>query len=314
MREERRTVTALFADVAGSTALGERFDPEDVREIVGVAVRHMVEVVERFGGTVKDVAGDGVLALFGAPVAHEDDVERAVLAGLEIQRRTAEHAEAVRREHDAEAFGVRVDIETGLVVMGPVGGGSRIEYGATGDVVNTAARLQSHARVGSVLAGSVARAQIETLFAWSNPIPLALKGKAGSILAAEALRPHADASRARRLPGRGAPLVGRDAELTAATAVIDRLAGVGGAMVISGEAGIGQDPSPRDAARRFTVHDPIPRLHFVRLVDAVRATGAGARVVAAGRHGEPAGRRSPSVRRPGRARGARRSRRRTRSG
>ena len=241
MREERRTITALFADVAGSTALGERFDPEDVREIVGEAVRHMAEVVERFGGTVKDIAGDGVLALFGAPVAHEDDVERAVLAGLEIQRRTAEHAEAVRREHDAEAFGVRVGIETGLVVMGPVGGGSRVEYGATGDVVNTAARLQSHARIGSVLVGPVARASVQSLFAWSDPVPLELKGKAEPILAAEALRPHADASRARRLPGHGAPLVGRDTELTAVTAVIDRLvAGVGGALVISGEAGIGK--------------------------------------------------------------------------
>jgi class 3 adenylate cyclase len=89
MREERRTVTALFADLAGSTALGERLDPEDVREIVGEAVRLMAEAVERFGGTVKDIAGDGVLALFGAPVTHEDDAERAVRAGLEIQRQMA---------------------------------------------------------------------------------------------------------------------------------------------------------------------------------------------------------------------------------
>ena len=96
MREERRTVAALFADVAGSTALAERLDPEDVREVVGDAVRLMIEAVERFGGTVKDVAGDGVLVFFGAPVAHEDDIERAVLAGLEIQRSIAPHAEIGR--------------------------------------------------------------------------------------------------------------------------------------------------------------------------------------------------------------------------
>jgi class 3 adenylate cyclase/tetratricopeptide (TPR) repeat protein len=241
MREERRTVTALFADVAGSTALGERLDPEDVRDVVGNAVREMVEVVERFGGTVKDVAGDGILALFGAPIAHEDDAERAVLAGLEIQRRIAEHAEAVRRDYDVAGFGVRVGIESGLVVTGPVGGGSRVEYGATGDVVNTAARLQSHARVGSVLVGPSARAQVTPLFTWSDPKRLDLKGKADVVEAAEAVAQRADASRARRLPGGGAPLVGRDAELVAGTTAIDRLANrIGGTLVITGEAGIGK--------------------------------------------------------------------------
>ena len=84
MREERRVVTALFADIVGSTPLGERLDPEDLKLIVADAIARMIGAVEAFGGTVKDLAGDGVLALFGAPVAHEDDVERAIRAGLRI--------------------------------------------------------------------------------------------------------------------------------------------------------------------------------------------------------------------------------------
>jgi class 3 adenylate cyclase len=80
MREERRVVTALFADIVGSTPLGERLDPEDLKLIVADAIARMIGAVEAFGGTVKDLAGDGMLALFGAPVAHEDDAERAIRA------------------------------------------------------------------------------------------------------------------------------------------------------------------------------------------------------------------------------------------
>ena len=88
MREERKVVTALFADVVGSTQLTERMDPEDAREVLGGAVRRMVDAVEAFGGTVKDLAGDGILALFGAPVTHEDDAERAIRAALRIVGRS----------------------------------------------------------------------------------------------------------------------------------------------------------------------------------------------------------------------------------
>src|SRR5919108_6235294 len=84
LREERKVVTALFADLVGSSGIGERFDPEDAREIIADAIAQMIEAIERYGGTVKDLAGDGVLALFGAPASHEDDVERAILAGLQI--------------------------------------------------------------------------------------------------------------------------------------------------------------------------------------------------------------------------------------
>ena len=145
IRGERRTVTALFADVKGSTALGETLDPEDVVDLVGSCVRDICEVVERFGGTVNDIAGDGVLALFGAPTAHEDDPERAIRAGLEIQKAVRSHRERAAREFGVESFGVRVGVETGLVVVGSVGGGTRIEYGATGDAMNTAARLEARA-------------------------------------------------------------------------------------------------------------------------------------------------------------------------
>src|SRR3954462_3358226 len=112
MREERKVVTALFADIVGSTALGERFDPEDVVEIVGSAVSRMVEVVEEFGGTVKDLAGDGLLALFGAPEAHEDDPERAVRAGMRIVEVIRAHAAEVHRVWGVEGFGVRVGMDT----------------------------------------------------------------------------------------------------------------------------------------------------------------------------------------------------------
>src|SRR6266542_693363 len=146
IREERKVVTAVFADLVGSTALGERLDPEEAKLIVAEAVARMIRTVEEFGGTVKDLAGDGVLALFGAPVAHEDDPERAIRAGLRIVHEIGAYGLEVTLGWGVEDFGVRVGITTGPVVLGPMGAGGRIEYSAFGDAVNTAARLQSAAR------------------------------------------------------------------------------------------------------------------------------------------------------------------------
>ena len=107
MREERKVVTALFADVVGSTQLTERMDPEDAREVLGGAVRRMVDAVEAFGGTVKDLAGDGILALFGAPVTHEDDAERAIRAALRIVERTDDEPRVDPGRHRDRAGGAR---------------------------------------------------------------------------------------------------------------------------------------------------------------------------------------------------------------
>src|SRR6266540_6088834 len=128
MREERKVVTAVFADVVGSTALAERLDPEEVKLIVGEAVARVVRAVEDFGGTVKDLAGDGVLALFGAPTAHEDDEERAVRASLRIVEEIEAYGTEVARGWGIEGFSVRVGVNTGPVVMGALGAGDRVEY------------------------------------------------------------------------------------------------------------------------------------------------------------------------------------------
>src|SRR6266508_2703557 len=130
MREERKVVSALFADLAGSTALGEQLDPEDAKLVIGEAIARMVHAVEDFGGTIKDLAGDGVLALFGAPVTHEDDPERAVRAGLRIAGDVAEYGAEVARAWGIDGLAARVGVTTGPVVLGAVGACSRIEYGA----------------------------------------------------------------------------------------------------------------------------------------------------------------------------------------
>src|SRR5215472_11670487 len=166
VREERKVLTAVFADVVGSTALAERLDPEDVKLVVGEAIARIVGEVDALGGHVKDLAGDGVLAFFGAPTTREDDAERAVRCALRIVAEMEEYAREVRRGWGAEGFGVRVGAATGAVVVGEVGAGSRVEYAAFGDTVNIAARLQSAAAPGSVLVDAATHREAEHLFEW----------------------------------------------------------------------------------------------------------------------------------------------------
>src|ERR687896_968507 len=138
---ERKYVTVLFADVVDSTGLGERLDPEQVAEIMNGAFAFLDTSVTKYGGTVARLLGDAIIAFFGAPVAHEDDAERAVRAGLDIQAATREYAEAVKRDYGVD-FQVRVGINTGLAVLAAVGEEIRTEYTAMGDTTNVAARLQ----------------------------------------------------------------------------------------------------------------------------------------------------------------------------
>jgi class 3 adenylate cyclase/tetratricopeptide (TPR) repeat protein len=248
LNEARRTVTALFADVVGSTPLAERLDPEDFRTVVGEAISIMATAVETFGGTVEHVAGDGLLALFGAPQAHEDDAERAVLAGLRLVGDIDERAAELAAEWSIERLAVRVGIETGLVVVGPL---AHVELTVMGDSVNTAARLEQAARPGTVLVGERTRRLVEPAFEWGERHELLLKGKAEAVVAMEALSP-----RERRDARPAAPLVGREQELAQAHAALDDAISRGGVLVVLGEPGIGKSRLLFELHRRWAGSAP----------------------------------------------------------
>jgi ABC-type transport system substrate-binding protein/class 3 adenylate cyclase len=241
VREERKVVSALFADLVGSTSLAERLDPEEVKLVVGEAIARIVREVEELGGHVKDLAGDGVLAFFGAPVAYEDDAERAVRAGLKIVEEIRAYATEVEQAWAVEGFGVRVGVGTGPVVLGALGAGSRVEYAAFGDTVNRAARLQSAAEPGQILVDDATNRAVEGAFDTGEPVSLELKGKSEKVTALTVVRARDGGGRRRGLAGAEAELIGRDADLARAQEWIDRLrGGTGGALVVSGEAGIGK--------------------------------------------------------------------------
>ena len=145
--EERRVVTVLFADLVGYTSLAEHLDPERVKRIVEACFERLVADIELFGGRVDKLLGDAIVALFGAPVAHEDDAERAVRAALRMQGTLARYAAEIK----ADELRMRIGINTGEVLVGILAGS---DYTAMGDVVNTASRLQALAPPGGVLAGS----------------------------------------------------------------------------------------------------------------------------------------------------------------
>jgi class 3 adenylate cyclase len=164
-------VTVMFADLSGFTALSEHTDPEEIRSVVDRCMGEMGEVVERFGGSVDKVIGDALMAVFGAPVAHEDDSERAVRAAMEIQRRASEQAD------DFGGLCVSIGVNTGEVIFAPVGPHGRRELTVMGDAVNTAARLQAAAPPKGVLVGKETRAASAQAIAYEAVEPIIAKGK-----------------------------------------------------------------------------------------------------------------------------------------
>src|SRR5205807_3252968 len=171
------------------------------------AISRSIGIVESYGGAINNLGGDSLLAIFGAPVAHEDDPERAIRAALEIIAAATEYAEDVRLGWGVENFAMRAGVHTGEVVVGQVGAGSRIEYGVVGDTVNTAARLQTAAEPSGVLISEATRRQVDPLFDWAAPRTLQLKGKAEPVIAHAVVRLRGG-SASRRM---ASPLVGRGA-------------------------------------------------------------------------------------------------------
>jgi class 3 adenylate cyclase/tetratricopeptide (TPR) repeat protein len=206
-REERKVVTVVFADLVGSTARAERLDPEDVRAVLAPYHARLRHELERFGGTVEKFIGDAVVAVFGAPVVHEDDPERAVRAALAVQ-------EAITELNDADpslALQVRVGVNTGEALVALDASPALGEGMVSGDVINTSARLQAAAPPGGVLVGEATHRATERVIDYEPADPVAAKGKAGPVRVWRALAPRARFGVDLGGAGR-APLVGRDHE------------------------------------------------------------------------------------------------------
>jgi len=237
---ERKVVTALFADVVGSTTLAEQMDAEDWTEIMNHAFDRISPSIYHYEGTIARLLGDAMLAFFGAPVAHEDDPLRASHAALEIIAAVKIYAEEVRRKHGID-FAMRVGLNTGPVVVGDVGSDLKYEFTAMGDAVNLAARMQSAARPMSVLISENTYRFMAPAFECTDLGQIEVKGKAEPVRVYEVLAAKAQPGRLRGLAGLESPMVGRDAELqtlvklTAATK-----AGLGRIAVIVGEPGLGK--------------------------------------------------------------------------
>jgi class 3 adenylate cyclase/predicted ATPase len=233
---ERRQVTVMFCDLVGSTTLATRLDPEDLREIVNAYHRCVADTVARFHGFVARTMGDGVMAYFGYPQAREDDVERAVRAGLAL-------VEAVAGLDAPERLQVRVGLDTGRVVVGELmQAGEASERGILGETPNRAARLQAIAEPNTVLVGPGARPLLGDLFEYRDLGSLELKGFAEPINAYRVLGPSMIESRFEALHATTlAPLIGREEEIELLERRWQRTkAGAGQVVLISGEPGIGK--------------------------------------------------------------------------
>jgi class 3 adenylate cyclase/tetratricopeptide (TPR) repeat protein len=246
--DERRIVSVLFADLVGYTSLSETRDPEQVKLLVDRCFERLVEDIVSFGGQVDKIIGDAIVALFGAPVAHEDDAERAVRAALRMEETLAAYA----REWADGALRMRIGVNTGEVLVGALRAGG--DYTAMGDVVNTAARLQTAAAPGEVLVGFTTWAATRAAIRYHARGPLAVKGRDEPVemfAAVEAVLPPGHRSRRPDVP-----MVGRDAEVALFRNTMNSVVRHERALfgLLLGEAGVGKTRLAAELDKWFSKH------------------------------------------------------------
>jgi len=237
---ERRQVTVLFGDIAGFTTLAEKLDPEEVHRIINRCFELITAEVHRFEGTINQYTGDGIMALFGAPIGHEDSPRRAVHAALGIQRALRDYAKELESQRSLTVQ-MRIGLNTGPVVVGRIGDDLRMDYTAVGDTTNLAARMQQIARPGSVLVSESTHRVIIGFFETLDLGEVQVKGRA-PVRAFEVVRARGHRARLAVAAERGlTPLIGRDRELATLIDLFHEVkAGHGQVLQVAGEAGIGK--------------------------------------------------------------------------
>ena len=253
--EERKLVTVLFADVTGSTALGEQLDPERMREVMGTFFAAMREEIEAEGGTVEKFIGDAVMAAFGVPASHEDDPARALRAATRMLRRLADVNEALAASHGV-TLQIRIGVNTGRVLAStaPKPGEAMV----TGDAVNAASRLQGTADPDTVVVGERTARSVRG-FRFEDLGPLELKGKTEPVRAYR-VAGETPAATDRGVHGLRAPIIGRDNELTLLSSIFERTAAEmrPNLVTIYGDAGVGKSRLTQEFLARAERRLPTP--------------------------------------------------------
>jgi DNA-binding SARP family transcriptional activator len=235
IEDERRPVTVLFADIVGSTGLGERLEPDEAKVLVGECVTMMSRAVDEYGGTVQAFQGDGICAYFGVPAAHEDDPERAARTALRILEVVRGYAQDIEAAWGIAGFAVRVGVNSGPAAVGLVGT-VEPQAVALGDATNVAARLQAAAEPGTILVGQATARRLVDRFELEAVGEIVVKGRDDPVTASRLFQ-----ARDREPRTTTTPLVGRDRELAELHGVVDDLAaGRGRVVLLPGAPGIGK--------------------------------------------------------------------------
>ena len=233
---ERKIVTVIFADISGFTALSEKLDAEEVRALINACFEYLVPIVQKYAGTIDKFIGDEIMALFGAPVAHEDDPERALRASLEMMD-AIEVFNGARGTH----LGMHIGVNTGSVVAGEVGAQGRRDYSVMGDAVNLAARLVEASPRGEIFVGPATHRRTASLFEFQRFRRCKLKGKEEPVEVYRLIGRAAMPKSTRGIEGLRSSLVGRDKELQEIRLALSELQeGRGSIVAIVGEAGLGK--------------------------------------------------------------------------
>lgn len=238
---ERRRVTVMFADISGFTAMSEKLDPEEVRSLINLCFERLGNVVDRYDGHIDKFIGDEIMALFGAPVAHENDPERALRAALDMMKTLQEF----NMEHAAilpKPLALHFGLNSGLVIAGGIGTSKRRDYSVMGDTVNLAARLEGLSETGEILVGEDTYRLTAPLFEFETLDPVQVKGKEKPVQVYRLIRAKAlPGGQIRGIEGRFSPLVGRTLELEVLKTLQAQLhQGRGGLVSIIAEAGLGK--------------------------------------------------------------------------
>lgn len=238
---ERKLVTVLFADVANYTAIAEKLDPEEVHQIMNGCFRILMYEIHKYEGTINQFTGDGVMALFGAPIAHEDHAQRACYASLAIQESIEEYSEDLGKKFGIN-FKLRVGLNSGLVVVGAIGDDLRMDYTAVGDTTNLAARMESKAEPGTILVSRNTHILGKDFFEFDPLGKIEVKGKDQPQEAYKLIKAGEIETRIRASAVKGLTrFIGRKNSMSALKEPYDRvLNGSGQVVGIVGEAGVGK--------------------------------------------------------------------------